>query len=45
MLVINFTFPPNVNFREITSLRRFDFLGDTISMPSGVLGPGTSWGS
>ena len=22
-----------VNFREITSLRRFDFLGDTISMP------------
>ena len=32
-LVINFAFPPNVNFREITSLRRFDFLGDTISMP------------
>jgi len=35
-LVINFACPPNLNFREITGLRRFDFLGETIAMPEGV---------
>jgi two-component system sensor kinase FixL len=40
MLVINFAFPPNVNFREITGLRHFDFLGDTIAVPEGVV---SSW--
>ena len=43
--MINFVFPPNVNFREIISLRRFDFLGETISMPGrarSLDGPGTS---
>ena len=29
-LVINFAQPPNLNFHEITSLRRFDFLGETL---------------
>ena len=44
LLVINFTFPPNVNFLEITGLRRFDFLGETVSMPAGVVGSGTILG-
>jgi PAS domain-containing protein len=44
MLVINFAFPPNVNFREITALRHFHFLGETISMPVGVLSPWTRLG-
>lgn len=44
MLVINFAFPPNLNFREISGLRRFDFLGEPVSMPSGVLGPWTTIG-
>jgi len=40
-LVINFAFPPNLNFREITSLRHFDFLGETVAMPAGVVSPWT----
>jgi two-component system, LuxR family, sensor kinase FixL len=44
MLVINFAFPPNVNFRAITGLRRFEFLGDTVSMPAGIIGWGTPLG-
>ncbi len=35
-LIINFAFPPNVNFREITALRHFRFLGDPVAMPDGV---------
>ena len=38
-LVLNFAFPPNLNFREITSLRHFRFLGDTVAMPEGVMNP------
>lgn len=44
LLVINFTFPPNVNFVAITGLRRFEFLGETVSMPAGVVGAGTILG-
>lgn len=44
LLVINFTFPPNVNFLEITGLKRFEFLGDTVSMPAGEVGAGTMLG-
>ena len=40
-LVINFAKPPNLNFHEITSLRRFDFLGETIALPDGVASPWT----
>jgi two-component system sensor kinase FixL len=43
-LVINFAFPPNLNFREITSLRHFDFLGHTVAMPAGVSNPWTRLG-
>jgi len=43
-LVINFAFPPNVNFREITGLRHVNFLGDTIAMPEGVESPWTHLG-
>jgi len=35
-LLINFTFPPNLNFREITGLRHLNFLGETIATPQGV---------
>jgi len=40
-LVVNFAKPPNLNFHEITSLRRFDFLGETIALPDGVASPWT----
>ena len=43
-LVINFAFPPNLNFREITSLRQFSFLRETIAMPEGVISPWTHLG-
>lgn len=43
-LVINFAFPPNLNFREITALRHFNFLGETIAMPEGVASPWTRLG-
>ncbi len=38
-LVLNFAFPPNLNFREITALWHFSFLGETIAMPMGVANP------
>ncbi|MFZ0710481.1 MAG: ATP-binding protein [Terrimicrobiaceae bacterium] len=40
-LVINFAQPPNLNFQEITSLRRFELLGEIIALPEGVAGPWT----
>ncbi len=43
-LVINFAAPPNLNFREITALRHFRFLGDTIVAPEGVINPWTHLG-
>jgi two-component system sensor kinase FixL len=43
-LIINFAFPPNLNFREITALRHFDFLGEKIAMPEGVANPWTRLG-
>jgi len=43
-LLINFTFPPNLNFREITGLRHLNFLGDTIATPQGVASPWTRLG-
>jgi len=43
-LVINFAWPPNLGFREITSLRHFKFLGDTVAMPEGVANPWTHLG-
>ncbi len=43
-LALNFAFPPNLNFREITGLRHLDFLGDTVAMPEGVSNPWTRLG-
>lgn len=43
-LVINFALPPNLNFREIHGLRHFNFLGDAIVMPEGVINPWTRLG-
>jgi PAS domain S-box-containing protein len=43
-LAINFAFPPNLNFREITGLRHFGFLGETVAMPEGVANPWTRLG-
>jgi two-component system, LuxR family, sensor kinase FixL len=43
-LVINFAFPPSLNFREITALRHLDFLGETVSVPVGVISPWTRLG-
>jgi two-component system sensor kinase FixL len=38
-LVINFAFPPNLYFREITILRPAHLLGDTVLTPVGVASP------
>lgn len=43
-LVINFAEPPNLNFREITGLWHFKFLGETIATPEGVINPWTRLG-
>jgi PAS domain S-box-containing protein len=43
-LVINFAIPPNLNFRQVTGLRHFDFFGETIAMPEGVVSPWTRVG-
>jgi two-component system, LuxR family, sensor kinase FixL len=43
-LIINFAFPQNLNFREITALRPVHFLGDTVSLPIGVASPWTRLG-
>ncbi|MGA7884020.1 MAG: ATP-binding protein, partial [Terrimicrobiaceae bacterium] len=40
-LVINFAKPPNLNFQEITSLQRFELLGENIALPEGVASPWT----
>jgi PAS domain S-box-containing protein len=39
-LVINFAVWPNLNFREITGVRLFDFLGENVAAPEGVI---SSW--
>jgi len=38
-LILNFIFSPNINYREITSLRHVRFLGESVSLPSGVPNP------
>jgi len=43
-LIINFAFPPSLNFREITALRHVQFLGQTVSLPVGVSSPWTFLG-
>jgi two-component system sensor kinase FixL len=41
VLILNFIFTPNLNFRHITSLRQFSWGGEIISVPIGVANP---WG-
>ena len=43
-LLINFAFPPSLNFREITALRQVRFLGENVSLPIGVFNPWTYLG-
>jgi PAS domain S-box-containing protein len=43
-LIINFAFPPSLNFRQITNLRDLPFLGQTVSVPVGVISPWTHLG-
>jgi len=38
-LLLNFTFSPNLNYREITGLRPIPFLGETVNTPLGVPNP------
>ena len=37
-LVLNFAFAPNLNYREITAVRRIPFLGEPISVAEGEIG-------
>jgi PAS domain S-box-containing protein len=41
VLVLNFIFTPNLNFRQITGLHHFSWGGEIISMPFGIANP---WG-
>ncbi|HYJ06485.1 MAG TPA: PAS domain-containing protein [Chthoniobacterales bacterium] len=43
-LAINFAAPSNLNFREITGVRLFDFLGETVAAPEGVISAWTRLG-
>jgi len=38
-LILNFTFWPNINYREITALRHIPFLGESVSVAVGVPNP------
>lgn len=38
-LVINFTVPVNLNYRELTELRSVTFLGESVAVPVGVANP------
>src|SRR6516165_3230193 len=38
-LILNFTFSPNINYREITALKHIPFLGESVSVPKGVPNP------
>lgn len=40
-LALNFVFSPNLNFREITSLRQIPWWGETVSIPIGMTNPWT----
>lgn len=41
VLILNFIFPVSINFREITDIRHFSWIGQMISVPVGVPNP---WG-
>ena len=41
VLILNFSFPVSINFREITGLRQFSLGGEAVSVPIGTPNP---WG-
>jgi two-component system sensor kinase FixL len=43
-LVINFASVPSLNFRAITGVRQISFLGETVSVPIGLISPWTRLG-
>ena len=43
-LILNFIFAPNLNYREITSLRQIEFFGSLVSVPVGVISQRTRVG-
>src|SRR5438034_1703051 len=38
-LILNFTFSPNITYREITALKHIPFLGESVSVAEGVPNP------
>jgi len=38
-LILNFTFWPNINYRQVTALRHISFLGESVSVAVGVPNP------
>src|SRR5215470_11925646 len=38
-LILNFSFSPNINYRQITALRHIPFLGESVSIAEGVPNP------
>src|SRR5213083_2886214 len=38
-LILNFSFWPNINYRQITALRHISFFGEPVSVPTGVPNP------
>src|SRR5712691_2486558 len=38
-LILNFSFCPNINFRQITALRHISFFGEPVSVATGVPNP------
>jgi PAS domain S-box-containing protein len=41
VLILNFVFPLSINFKEITDIRHFPWLGQMVSVPLGIANP---WG-
>ena len=38
-LILNFVFSPNINYRQVTAIRHVSFLGDSVSIATGVSNP------
>jgi PAS domain S-box-containing protein len=38
-LILNFVFSPNINYRQITTLRHISFLGESVTVANGVPNP------
>jgi len=39
LLILNFVFSPNINYWRITPLRHVSFLGESVSVPTGIPNP------